>query len=123
MADTFDVFAAPAAAPTRSFVETVLRNRPDTEELRRLEQRHGGRLVTVAVDDEHGVGEALAAAVAAGVRFEIVYGGVSALQDKTFGSLTLALHGPPEAVDAAAERLGDGAVLVSSVEVDDRRSA
>ncbi|UGT56412.1 methionine ABC transporter ATP-binding protein [Nocardia asteroides] len=99
LASTFDVFAAPRAAPTRSFVATVLHNRPDAAELDRLGQVHGGRLVTVDVDDHRGIGQALAAATAADVRFEIVYGGVSTLQDKTFGSITLALHGPDDAVD------------------------
>ncbi|MFC6012346.1 methionine ABC transporter ATP-binding protein [Nocardia lasii] len=99
LASTFDVFAAPKAAPTRSFVSTVLHNRPDAAELERLGELHGGRLVTVDIDDESGLGAALAAAAAAQVRFEIVYGGVSTLQDKTFGSVTLALHGPAAAVD------------------------
>ncbi|MFE7720074.1 methionine ABC transporter ATP-binding protein [Nocardia rhizosphaerihabitans] len=99
LADTFDVFAAPKAAPTRSFVATVLHNRPDAAELDRLRELHGGRLVTVDVDDDSGIGAALAAATAADVRFEIIYGGVSTLQDKTFGSITLALHGPDDALD------------------------
>ncbi|WP_039798764.1 methionine ABC transporter ATP-binding protein [Nocardia araoensis] len=105
LADTFDVFAAPRAAPTRSFVETVLHNRPSEEELRRLADRHGGRLVTVDVDDELGIGAALAAAAHAEVRFEVVYGGVSSLQEKTFGSLTLALHGSADAVDKVVAEL------------------
>ncbi|MEU4411893.1 methionine ABC transporter ATP-binding protein [Nocardia salmonicida] len=99
LASTFDVFAAPQAAPTRSFVATVLHNRPDAAELDRLRELHGGRLVTVDIDDHSGIGAALAAATAADVRFEIVYGGVSTLQDRTFGSITLALHGPDAAVD------------------------
>ncbi|WP_336083897.1 methionine ABC transporter ATP-binding protein [Nocardia sp. SSK8] len=98
LAATFDVFAAPRAAPTRSFVATVLHNRPDPAELDRLRARHGGTLVTVDVDDHSAIGDALATASAAGVRFEIVYGGVSTLQDKTFGSITLSLHGPDDAV-------------------------
>jgi D-methionine transport system ATP-binding protein len=99
LASTFDVFAAPQAAPTRSFVATVLHNQPDATELDRLRELHGGRLVTVDIDDHSGLGAALAAATAADVRFEIVYGGVSTLQDKTFGSVTLALHGPDAALD------------------------
>lgn len=105
LAPTFEVFAAPRAAPTKSFVATVLHNRPDAAELERLGQLHGGRLVTVDVDDHSGIGAALAAATAADVRFEIVYGGVSTLQDKTFGSITLALHGPDDAVDSVVADL------------------
>ncbi|MEV0246580.1 methionine ABC transporter ATP-binding protein [Nocardia sp. NPDC050712] len=98
LASTFEVFATPQAVSTRSFVETVLHDQPSEAELKSLGARHGGRLVTVAIDDERGVGAALATAARADVRFEVVYGGVRTLQDKTFGSLTLALHGPDDAV-------------------------
>ncbi|WP_067699294.1 methionine ABC transporter ATP-binding protein [Nocardia jejuensis] len=101
LASTFDVFADPQATPTRSFVDTVLHIKPSAEELARLGERHAGQLVTVDIDDEHGVGDALAVAARSGVRFEIVYGGVSSLQDKTFGSITLALDGDPDAVREA----------------------
>ncbi|MFB7724406.1 methionine ABC transporter ATP-binding protein [Nocardia sp. NPDC056100] len=136
LANTFDVFAAPQATPTRSFVETVLHNRPNPEELQRLGEKHPGRLVTVDIADERGIGAALATAAKAGVTFEIVYGGVSTLQDKTFGSLTLALDGTPEAVDQVARELerdtahsaGPGARITdkpdaAALVADDRRSA
>ncbi|QLY33531.1 methionine ABC transporter ATP-binding protein [Nocardia huaxiensis] len=112
LADTFDVFAAPQAAPTRSFVETVLHNRPDAGELRRLGAKYPGRLVTVDIDDQRGIGKVLAIAVRAGVNFEIVYGGVSTLQDKTFGSITLALDGSAEAVDGVLAALAQGVAPV-----------
>lgn len=106
LASTFEVFATPQAAPTKSFVATVLHNRPSADELRRLGELHGGRLVTVDVDDEHGIGGALTTAARADVRFEVVYGGVATLQNKTFGSVTLALHGPQDAVDKVVAELG-----------------
>ncbi|GAA5053396.1 methionine ABC transporter ATP-binding protein [Nocardia callitridis] len=99
LASTFEVFATPKAAPTKSFVGTVLHNRPSDEERRRLTELHGGRLVTVDIDDRHGIGPALATAAKAGVTFEVVYGGVSTLQDKTFGSVTLALYGEDTAIE------------------------
>lgn len=105
LADTFDVFAAPKSAPTRSFVDTVLHNRPAPDELRRLDELHRGRLVTVDIDDARGIGPALTTAAQAGVGFEVVYGGVSTLQDKTFGSITLALDGPDAAVDKVIAQL------------------
>lgn len=105
LANTFDVFAAPQSAPTRSFVDTVLHNRPAPDELRRLDALHRGRLVTVDIDDARGIGPALTTAAQAGVGFEVVYGGVSTLQDKTFGSITLALDGPDEAVDKVITQL------------------
>ncbi|MBB5915936.1 D-methionine transport system ATP-binding protein [Nocardia transvalensis] len=105
LADTFDVFAAPQAEATRTFIETVLHTKPGTDELRRLGERHPGRLVTVDIDDDRGVGAALTAAARSGVRFEVVYGGVSSLQDKTFGSITLALDGPDDAVATVIDDL------------------
>ncbi|MFI2229693.1 methionine ABC transporter ATP-binding protein [Nocardia testacea] len=105
LADTFDVFAAPKSAPTRSFVDTVLHNRPAPDELRRLDELHRGRLVTVDIDDARGIGPALTTAAQAGVGFEVVYGGVSTLQDRTFGSITLALDGPDAAVDKVIAQL------------------
>ncbi|AFU03484.1 methionine ABC transporter ATP-binding protein [Nocardia brasiliensis] len=106
LASTFEVFATPQAAPTQSFVATVLHNRPSEDEVRRLGELHGGRLVTVDVDDEHGIGAALTVAAHADVRFEVVYGGVGTLQNKTFGSVTLALHGADDAVDKVIAELG-----------------
>ncbi|WP_459546141.1 methionine ABC transporter ATP-binding protein [Nocardia sp. X0981] len=108
LASTFDVFAAPRSAPTRSFVDSVLRHRPAAGELRRLAELHRGRLVTVEVDNARGIGPALATAAHAGVRFEVVYGGVSTLQDKTFGSITLALDGPDDAVAKVIGRFEQG---------------
>lgn len=105
LANTFDVFATPQSPPTRSFVDTVLHNRPAPEELRRLDELHRGRLVTVDIDDARGIGPALTTAAHAGVRFEVVYGGVSTLQDKTFGSITLALDGPDDAVEKVIAQL------------------
>ncbi|WP_280433819.1 NADH dehydrogenase (quinone) subunit D, partial [Nocardia brasiliensis] len=43
-------------------------NRPSEDEVRRLGELHGGRLVTVDVDDEHGIGAALTVAAHADVR-------------------------------------------------------
>ncbi|MFG1795124.1 methionine ABC transporter ATP-binding protein [Nocardia sp. NPDC049149] len=117
LADTFAVFAAPQAAPTQSFVATVLHNRPSEDELRRLGELHGGRLVTVDVDDQRGIGAALATATNAEVRFEVVYGGVSTLQDKTFGSITLALHGPDAAVDKVIDELERRDAALASTEL------
>lgn len=105
LGSTFDVFAAPQSAPTRAFVDTVLRNRPAAEELRRLAALHRGRLVTVDIDETRGIGPVLTAAAHTGVRFEVVYGGVGTLQDKTFGSITLALDGPDDAVEKVIDRL------------------
>jgi D-methionine transport system ATP-binding protein len=47
----------------------------------------------------------LASAGERNVTFEIVYGGIGRLQDRSFGSLTLALSGQDHGVDAVIAEL------------------
>lgn len=90
----FDVFSEPQAPASKSFVSTILRNRPKPADLERLRSRFGGR-----------IGDVLSDAGGHGVRFEIVYGGITTLQDRSFGSLTLELVGPDDGVDDVIRRL------------------
>jgi D-methionine transport system ATP-binding protein len=101
----FEVFSNPKTETSRRFVGTVIRDRPSSGDLTRLRASHAGRLVTAQVREGGGVGAILAGAADLGVSFEIVYGGISALQDRSFGSLTLELQGPDDAVDALLARL------------------
>lgn len=97
----FEVFSDPQTATARRFVGTVLRNQPGEEDVARLRGKHAGRIVSARIHDDGRLGAVLSDAVGRhGVRFEIVYGGISALQGRSFGSLTLELLGEPEAVDA-----------------------
>ncbi|WP_111767945.1 methionine ABC transporter ATP-binding protein [Nakamurella deserti] len=105
---TFDVFASPRTPTARTFVGTVLRDRPDAAEVARLEAAHQGRLVSVGVTDGNGIGAVLGAAAREGdVGFEIVHGGIGALDGRSFGTLTLALTGSDPAVAAVVDRLRD----------------
>jgi D-methionine transport system ATP-binding protein len=83
----------------------VVHDRPRGANLERIRQPHDGRIVTATIADGSRLGTVLASAGAVGVTFEIVYGGIGTLQDQSFGSLTLALDGPEEAVDTVVERL------------------
>jgi D-methionine transport system ATP-binding protein len=97
----FDVFSNPQTATSRRFVGTVLRNQPAESDIVRLRGKHAGRIVSARVHDDGRLGAVLSDAVGRhGVRFEIVFGGISALQGRSFGSLTLELLGEPAAVDA-----------------------
>lgn len=97
----FDVFSNPQTATAQRFVGTVLRNQPEEADIERLRGKHAGRIVSARIHDDGRLGAVLSDAVGRhGVRFEIVYGGISALQGRSFGSLTLELLGEPEAVDA-----------------------
>ena len=84
---------------SRRFVSTVLHDRPRAADLDRLRRHHEGRIVTADVLDGSTLGAVLGSASELGVAFEIVYGGIGTLQDRSFGSLTLALHGDDPSVD------------------------
>ena len=101
----FDIFTKPQAEVTQRFVSTVVHDRPRGANLERLRQTHQGRIVTATIADGSRLGAVLASAGSLGVTFEIVYGGIGTLQDQSFGSLTLALDGADEAVEAVVGRL------------------
>jgi D-methionine transport system ATP-binding protein len=97
----FDVFSAPQTVTAQRFVGTVLRNQPGAADVERLRGKHAGRIVSARIHDDGRLGAVLSDAVGThGVRFEIVYGGISALQGRSFGSLTLELIGDDDGVDA-----------------------
>jgi D-methionine transport system ATP-binding protein len=110
----YEVFAHPRTEAAARFVGTTLRDRPSAETLARLRRTHSGRLVTVRVRDRTGFQTTLAATfLRHEVAAEIVFGGISELQDRPVGSLTFELTGPPDAVDAALAALrADGVELV-----------
>ncbi|MCG2798269.1 MAG: ATP-binding cassette domain-containing protein [Cellulomonas sp.] len=100
---TYSVFANPQHPATRRFVQTALHDRPAPEVVQRLRARYPGRLVVVGVDD--GLGLDLSAVLAGlDVQFTLVHGGISQVQERPFGSVTLEVVGP--AVDQAVDRLG-----------------
>ncbi|MEU3270329.1 methionine ABC transporter ATP-binding protein [Saccharomonospora sp. NPDC006951] len=101
-----EVFTNPKQDTTRRFVETVLRDQPSGDNLARIRSRHSGRLVTTRVGDDRAIGSVLSGALGKhGVRFEIVYGGISELGGRSVGGLTLELIGEEAAVDALVAEL------------------
>ena len=108
--DVFDVFSNPQQAASARFVSTVVKGLPSSSELAVLRRRHPGRLVTLAfrdssVDQARVFGEF----AAAGVTFEVVYGGINEIQGRSFGHLTLALAAP-RTTDAAGDAAIDAAL-------------
>ncbi|WP_116952920.1 methionine ABC transporter ATP-binding protein [Jiangella endophytica] len=94
----YDVFAAPRERATRRFVATTLKDRPTPEAVARLRHRHPGRIVTVGIR-ESGV-DVTAALREHGVDGTIVFGGITEIDERPFGSLTLELTGADAAIDA-----------------------
>ncbi|MCK0114270.1 methionine ABC transporter ATP-binding protein [Ornithinimicrobium sp. F0845] len=101
----FDTFTNPRSEVGRKFVSTVIHDQPRGDDLARIRQAHPGRIVTATIHDGSRLGAVLAGAGAAGVSFEIVYGGIGTLQARSFGSLTLELTGPDTAVDQVVRQL------------------
>ena len=105
--DVFDVFSDPQNASSARFVSTVVKGIPSPAELAVLRERHEGRIVTISFRD----GDASQASVflelgAAGLEFELVYGGINDIQGRAFGHLTLAIRGSDAAIDAVLASIG-----------------
>lgn len=100
------IFADPQHPGTRRLIGATLTNIPQPEDIRRLRGSHQGRLATVTLSDERGLGAVLGGAHERGVRFEIVHGGITVTKGESLSTFTLALDGAPEAVDAFLADLG-----------------
>ena len=106
--DVYDIFARPQEPVTRRFVQTALRDRPSPDALARLANSHPGRLVTVGVvDDVTVAGRRSSVFARHGVEAQVVYGGIIEIAERPYGSLTYALNGPADAVDAALAELAE----------------
>ncbi|NED99759.1 methionine ABC transporter ATP-binding protein [Phytoactinopolyspora halotolerans] len=113
----YDVFAAPRERATQRFVASTLQDRPSPDVLDRLRHRHPGRMITVTVREGDGYGtgdsrvdgvggsggsgvDVLAALRRHGVDGTIVFGGITEIDERPFGSLTVELTGDDAAIDA-----------------------
>jgi D-methionine transport system ATP-binding protein len=102
----YDVFSTPKTETAQRFVNSVIRETPEGADLERIRWQHSGRLVSARVHDTGRLGAVLSDAVGRhGVRFEIVYGGITRLSGRSFGGLTLELTGDPPGVDALITEL------------------
>jgi D-methionine transport system ATP-binding protein len=119
--DVYEVFSAPREETTRRFVASTLRDRPSSDTLERLRHRHPGRIVTVGVreQDGHGSGDLWAAMREHEVDGSVIFGGISEIDERPFGSLTLELSGTDDAIEA----LVTGLRRVSVVEDHGTRTA
>ena len=102
LGDVYDIFANPREPVTRRFIATALHDRPRPDVVGRLRERHHGRIVTVAVSDETAPSTLISDRLRHhGVDSGIVYGGITEVGARPFGSLTLELTGDATAVEAA----------------------
>lgn len=104
--DVYSIFSAPKAELTTAIVANSLHDKPSDVDAAALAARYPGRLVAVSVTDDDRVGTVLAEAVrGSDVGFEFVYGGISALQGKAVGNITLALTGSDSSIDRVVTQL------------------
>ncbi|RZT60709.1 D-methionine transport system ATP-binding protein [Microcella alkaliphila] len=111
----YRVFSRPEHPTTRRFVSSVLQHVPSDETLDRIRRTHSGRLVQIAIDNPDASDPYLSRISREhGVDATVVFGGVSEIAAKLFGSLIVELSGDDRAVDAA---IRDLARTVSVTEV------
>jgi D-methionine transport system ATP-binding protein len=102
----YDVFARPRTEAAARFVTTTLRDRPSATTLARLRRSHLGRIVSIRVQDRAGFQAILSQTFSRhAVTSEIIFGGISELQDRAVGSLTFELTGEPTGIEAALREL------------------
>ncbi|MET1053326.1 MAG: methionine ABC transporter ATP-binding protein [Mycetocola sp.] len=104
--DVFDVFSQPQNPASARFVSTVVQGIPSPVEVATLKSRHDGRIVTFSFrDGSESQAQVFIDLAAAGIRFELVYGGINDIRGRAFGHLTLALIAEDDAIDAALARI------------------
>ncbi|WP_167096775.1 methionine ABC transporter ATP-binding protein [Mycobacterium sp. DL592] len=104
--DVYTIFSEPQAELTTAIVSNSLHDKPSPTDAAELSARYPGKLVAVSVADQDRVGAILADAVrSTDVGFEFVYGGISALQGRSVGNITLALTGSDSAVEQVVTEL------------------
>ncbi|GMA31067.1 methionine ABC transporter ATP-binding protein [Litorihabitans aurantiacus] len=98
--DAYQVFAAPEHPATARFVGSSLHDVPTTEVLERLRRRHPGRLVLLRMQADGGASGYLTRTLREhGVEGTIIFGGITEIGERPFGSLTLEIVGEGAAVD------------------------
>ncbi len=106
LGDAYQVFSAPGHPVTRRFVATALKDRPSVAVLTRLRTRHAGRIVTIGVDEVTGSSALLTRTLREhGVDGTVVFGGITEVAQRPYGSLTVELVGEPAAIEAAVQAL------------------
>ncbi len=98
----YDVFSKPSTAAAGRFVRSVLQDRPSRDTVDRLRRSHTGRIATIQVAEIKGfIGVLSEIFTRHGVTTELVFGGISELQERPIGALTYELTGPDDRIDSA----------------------
>lgn len=124
LGDVYDVFASPREDVTRRFVATALKDRPTPDVVARLRERHTGRIITVGVDEAAGSSARLTRTLRKhDVDGTVVFGGITEVARRPYGSLTFEILGSDEAVAAAVAELWTYTDVVDLGTADDPQEA
>ena len=106
LGDVYSVFANPQHPATRRFVEATIKDRPSKDALERLRRRHPHRLITVSVHEDGTSGGRITDVLRANsVQGSIIFGGISEVTERPFGSLTWELAGDAEGIERSIATL------------------
>ncbi|WP_435299250.1 methionine ABC transporter ATP-binding protein [Timonella sp. A28] len=104
--NVYQVFSHPQHVATKKFVSTAIKDKPDPKTLVRLRERHTEHLITVFVHEDGGYGRRITDVLHEhNVRGGIIYGGISEIKQRPFGSLTWGLEGSSENIAAVIAEL------------------
>lgn len=118
----YNVFAHAKEPATKRFISSTIHDRPTLETVARLQEVHPGRMVTVTISEEP-TEDAAAASSLSGrstaqkdiadifkdspVHSAVVYGSITEIAQRPYGSLTYVLSGTDDDVDRLVSRLKD----------------
>ncbi len=104
--DVFDVFANAKSLTAKKFVATAMPTTPQDQHLRDLQEKHRGVLVSVTMRDGD-VDQPLVFQTLAScdVGVSIIHGGITSVNGRSFGKLTLELIGAAESVERSVREL------------------
>ena len=106
--DVFEVFSAPQHPASQRFVGTIIKGIPSPAELAVLRERHAGTLVTFSFrDGSSSQAQIFLDLAAAGLEFELVFGGINDIRGRVFGHLTLAVRGSDAVIDTTLARIAE----------------
>lgn len=102
----YELFSRPEHPTTQRFVSSVLHHEPSVDTVSRIREVHRGRIVHLHVENRE-TNDPFLSRIARthGVDFNIVYGGVSELKSRLFGSLTVEFLGDDASIDSAVAEL------------------
>ena len=105
---TYEVFARPAHAATKRFIQTALHAHPSRDTIGRLHVVHPDRLVLMTVTADSLDSEAFNLAAIAqtmGVTTSIIYGSITEVADRPLGNVVVEMTGDDPAIAALLARL------------------